>query len=73
MRQVVALLGLLYVAANLLAAYVFVTSGLAAKTAAKGLLQQGLLLSGGLLIGLFALFLAWQCVALSLSRERPNS
>ncbi|HZO33187.1 MAG TPA: hypothetical protein VFH48_45165 [Chloroflexota bacterium] len=73
MRQVVALLGLLYVAVNLLAAYLFVTSGLAAKMAAKGMLQQGLLLSGGLLIGLFALFLAWQCVALALSRERATS
>lgn len=73
MRLVVALLGLIYVAANLLASYVFVTSGLAAKTAAKGMLQQGLLLSGGLLIGLFALFLAWQCIALALSRERPSA
>jgi len=36
-------------------------------------LQQGLLLSGGLLIGLFALFLAWQCIALALSRERPSA
>jgi hypothetical protein len=69
-RQLVALFGLLYVAANLLAAYVFVTSGLAARTAAKGLTQQGLLISGGLLIGLFALFLAWQCIALAISRER---
>jgi hypothetical protein len=70
MRQLVALLGLLYVAANLLVAYVFVTSGLADKAAAKGASQQGLLLSAGLLIGLFALLLAWQCVALALSRER---
>lgn len=73
MRQVVALLGLLYVAANLLAAYVFVTSGLMAKTAAKGIVQQGLLLAGGLVIGLFALLLAWQCVMLALSRERLRS
>jgi hypothetical protein len=70
-RQVVALLGLLFVAANLLAAYLFVTSGLAAKTAAKGLTQQGLLLSGGLLIALFALMLAWQCLALAISRKAP--
>jgi hypothetical protein len=70
MRQLVALLGLLYVAANLLAAYLFVTGGLTAKTAAKGLTQQGLLLSGGLLIGLFALFLGAQCVALAVSRNR---
>jgi hypothetical protein len=69
-RQLVALLGLLYVSANLLAVYAFITSGLAAKTAAKGLTQQGLLLSGGLLIGLFALGLAWQCVALAVSRQR---
>jgi uncharacterized membrane protein len=71
-RQLVALVGLLYVAVNLLAAYVFVTGGLAAKTAAKGVLQQGLLLSGGALIGLFALLLAWQCVVLAVSRERPH-
>jgi hypothetical protein len=70
MRQLVALFGLLYVAANLLAAYAFVSSGLAEKTAAKGLMQQALLLSGGLLIGLFALLLAWQCLVLAVSRER---
>lgn len=70
MRQFVALLGLLYVVGNLLAVYVFITSGLAAKAAVKGLSQQGLLLSAGLLIGLFALLLAWQCVALAFSHER---
>jgi hypothetical protein len=69
-RQLVALLGLLWVAGNLLVAYLFVTGGLAAKTAAKGFDQQVLLWSGGLLIGLFALLLAWQCVALALSRDR---
>jgi hypothetical protein len=31
--------------------------------------QQGMLISGGLLIGLFALLLAWQCVALAVSRQ----
>ena len=70
MRQLVALLGLVWVAGNLLAVYLFVTSGFADKTAAKGLFQQILLWSGGLLIGLFALLLAWQCVALALSRDR---
>ena len=70
MKILVALLGLLSVAANLLVAYLFVTSGLAARTAAKGATQQGLLLAGGLLIGLFALLLAWQCVALAVARER---
>ena len=72
MRQLVALLGLLYVAANLLAVYAFVTSGLTAKTAAKGLSQQGLLLSAGLLNGLFALLLVWQCVALAVARSRSE-
>jgi hypothetical protein len=70
MRQLVALLGLLYAAANLLAVYGFITGGLAAKTAAKGVSQQALLLSAGLLIGLFALLLVWQCGALALSRGR---
>ena len=70
MRQLVALLGLAWAAGNLFAAYLFVTSGFADKTAAKGLIQQALLWSSGLLIGLFALLLAWQCVALALSRER---
>jgi hypothetical protein len=69
MRQLLALLGLVWVAGNLCVAYLFVTSGLTAKTAAKGMSQQGLLISGGLLIGLFALLLAWQCVALALSRR----
>jgi hypothetical protein len=69
-RPVVALLGLLYVAGNLLASYAFLTSGLTTKTPTKGLSQQGLLLTGGLLIGLFALLLAWQCAVLALSRSR---
>jgi hypothetical protein len=69
----VALLGLLYVAGNLLAVYAFVTSGLTAKAAAKGASQQGLLLSAGLLIGLFALLLAWQCAVLAFSRGRDQA
>ena len=70
MRQLAALLGLVWAAGNLLVAYLFVTSGFADKTAAKGFIQQALLWSGGLLIGLFALLLAWQCVALAVSRDR---
>ena len=70
MRQLVALIGLLWAAGNLFVAYLFVTNGLAAKAAAKGLSQQGLLISGGVLIGLFALFLVWQCGALAISRAR---
>jgi len=70
MRQLVALLGLVWVAGNLLVAYLFVTSGLTEKMAAKGLGQQGPLLVGGALIALFALLLAWQCVALAVTSER---
>jgi hypothetical protein len=70
MRQMVALLGLLYAVGNLLAGYAFITSGLADKAAAKGFSQQALLLSAGLLIGLFALLLVWQSLMLAVSRNR---
>ena len=73
MRRVVAVVGLLWATANLLTAYAFLVGGLAAKTAAKGLVQQGLLLAGGLLIGLFALFLVWQCLRLVLAGEAPEA
>ncbi len=69
MRQLVALLGLLWTAGNLLVASVFVTSGLADKAASKGFGQQALLWSGGLLIALFALPLAWQCLLLAACRD----
>ncbi len=69
MRQVVALLGLLWAAGNLLVAYLFVSSGLAEKTAAKGFGQQALLVVGGLVVGLFAALLVWRCVALAMSRS----
>jgi uncharacterized membrane protein YhaH (DUF805 family) len=68
MRPLVALLGLLWAAGNLLVAYVFVTTGLTDKIAAKGIDQQALLLSGGLLIALFALALVWRCLALAVHR-----
>jgi hypothetical protein len=70
MRPMVALLGLLYALGNLLAVYAFITSGLTDKAAAKGASQQALLLSAGLLIGLFALLLVWQCLNLAVSRNR---
>jgi uncharacterized sodium:solute symporter family permease YidK len=72
-RQLAAALGLLWAAGSLVVAYWFVVGGLAAKTASKGLAQQALLLMGGLLIGLFALLLAWQCATLALSREPADS
>ena len=73
MKQLAAALGILWAAVNLLIAYLFVVGGLAAKTASKGPMQQVLLLAGGLLIGLFAVLLAWQCAVLALSRERTTS
>lgn len=73
MRQLVALLGLVWAIGNLYAAYLFVAGGLAAKTAAKGLGQQALLVLGGLIIGLFAASLVWQCVCLGRSRESEAS
>jgi hypothetical protein len=69
MRQIVALLGMLWVAGNLCVAYLFWKSGFASKMAAKGFYQQALLWSAGLLIALFALLLAWQCIALARSRD----
>jgi hypothetical protein len=72
LRQIVALLGLVWVALNLGTVYLLATSGWADKTVAKGFSQQLLLWGGGVLIGLFALALAWQCVALALGRDRDN-
>lgn len=69
MRQLAALVGLAWAAACLLAAYIFITSGLGPKAVAKGIGQQGPLISGGVLIAVFALFLVWQCVALAVSRS----
>lgn len=69
MKQVVGLLGILWAIANLYVAYLFVVNSQAAKTAAKGVEQQGLLLVGGLAIAAFALLLGAQCVTLALARE----
>ena len=69
MRQILALLAIAWAAGNLLVAYLLLTGGSAAKMAAKGFSQQALLWSGGLLIGLFALLLAWQCLALAISHD----
>jgi hypothetical protein len=70
MRRLVALVGLIWSVGNLLLAYQLVTSGLAGKTVAKGLALQFALWSGGLLIAVFALLLAWQCVRLAASRDQ---
>lgn len=67
MRQLVSLLALAWAGANLYVAYLFVSSGL--RLVKKGVLQQALLVSGGLLIAVFALVLVVAAVTLFLSRE----
>jgi hypothetical protein len=69
-RQLVALLGLVWAALNLGTAYLLASSGWADKTVAKGFMQQLLVWGGGALIALFALALAWRCLALAVSRDR---
>ena len=69
MRKLVAALGLVWALGNLYAAWLFVAGGVAEKTAHKGPEQQALLLLGGLLVGLFAVLLGKQCLALALSRD----
>lgn len=68
MKQLLVVLGALWALGNLYVAVLFITSGLAEKTANKGGVQQALLMLGGLLIGLFALILLRQCVALARSK-----
>ena len=62
MRLVVAVAGLVWVAVNAILAILMVANAFIAKTAAKeGLPAQAALLLGGLLIGAFALLVAWEC------------
>ncbi|MDE3102429.1 MAG: hypothetical protein KGJ98_09350 [Chloroflexota bacterium] len=63
MRRVAAVLALLWGLANLLAAYLMVTSAFLSKTSAKeGILSQASLLIGGLALAYFALALLRQCL-----------
>ena len=70
MRLVAGGLGLLWAGGNAAAALLFLINGLAAKTAAKGLVEQALLVLGGLLLLTLAGLLAWQCI--DLARSRPD-
>lgn len=65
MKQLLATLGALWGLGNLYVAVLFITTGFAEKTANKGGAQQALLVLGGLLFGIFAVILIWQCVALA--------
>lgn len=74
MRQLVALLGLVWCLANLVIAYFFLTSAFVAKTAAKeGILAQLSLLVGGALIAGFAVLLARECLRMFTSSKKPGS
>ncbi len=68
MKQLLVVLGALWAMGNLYVAVLFISSSLATKTADKGGAQQALLMLGGLLIGVFAVILIWQCVALARSK-----
>jgi fucose permease len=70
-RPLVALLGLLWALANLGVAYLFFTSGIAAKNVHKGLGVQASLVLGAVLVAVFAALLLAQGVSLARSR-RPD-
>jgi len=65
MKRIVAVLAIVWAAANVVVAYLFVTNAFVAKTAAKeGLPAQAALLLGGLLIAVFAVMVAREGLAL---------
>ena len=70
MRPLVALLGLAWALANLGVAYLFFTSGIAAKNAHRGLGVQASLVVAAALVAVFALLLLAQGVSLARSRPR---
>ena len=63
-------MGLLYALGNLGVAYLFFTSGIAAKNVHKGLAVQASLVIAAALVGIFAVLLLAQAV--SLARSRPQ-
>jgi hypothetical protein len=73
MKPVVAVLAIVWAAANLVIAYFFVTNAFVAKTAAKeGLPAQAALLLGGLLIAVFAVLVAREGLALLRGTSRVS-
>ncbi len=72
MRALTGALGLVWAAANLLAAWVLVTKSFTALVPAKeGGLAQLLILLGGLALAVFAVALGWSSLRLALG-ETPN-
>ena len=73
MKPVVAVLAIVWAAANLVIAYFFVTNAFVAKTAAKeGPPAQAALLLGGLLIAVFAVLVAREGLALLRGTSRVS-
>ena len=73
MKRVVAVLAIVWAAANVVVAYLFVTNAFVAKTAAKeGLPAQAALLLGGLLIAVFAVIVAREGLALFRGTSRVS-
>ena len=73
MKRVVAVLAIVWAAANVVVAYLFVTNAFVAKTAAKeGLPAQAALLLGGLLIAVFAVMVAREALALLRGTSRVS-
>ena len=68
MKWLVALPGLVWALGNLCVAYLFFTSGIAAKNVHKGLGVQASLVLAAVFVALFALFLLAQGVSLARSR-----
>jgi len=73
MKRIVAVLTIVWAAANVVVAYLFVTNAFVAKTAAKeGLPAQAALLLGGLLIAVFAVMVAREGLALFRGTSRVS-
>lgn len=67
MRQIAALLGLIFALLNVYAAYLLGWSGI--RLVEKEIFDRGLLIMGGLTVGIFALILVGQCLQLLASRK----
>jgi hypothetical protein len=71
MRQIAALLGIIFALLNAYAAYLMASRGL--ELVSKEMVERGLLVAGGVTVGLFAVILAGQCLRLLVSRgPRPG-
>jgi hypothetical protein len=70
LRFLVALLSLVLALATAYVGYLFVTTAMTDKMAAKGFMLQSLPLLGGLALIVFAIPLVWNCVALVVSKPR---